>query len=44
VDTHKPVGSVILEIRSTKSEYRSDYRLMLDEIAEYYTDLVLQQG
>ena len=44
VDTQKPVGSVSLEIRSTKSEYRSDYRLMLDEIAEYYTDLVLQQG
>lgn len=44
VDTQKQVGSVSLEIRSTKSEYRSDYRLMLDEIAEYYTDLVLQQG
>ena len=44
VDTQKQAGSVSLEIRSTKSEYRSDYRLMLDEIAEYYTDLVLQQG
>lgn len=44
VDTHKQVGHVSLEIRSTKAEYRNDYRLMLDEIAEYYTDLVLQQG
>ena len=44
VDTKEPVGRVSLEIQSTKSEYRKDYRLMLDEIAEYYTDLVLQQG
>jgi len=33
-----------LEIRSTKADYRRDYRLMLNEIAEYYADLVLQQG
>ena len=44
VDTQEQVGRVSMEIRSIKSEYRSDYRLMLDEIAEYYTDLVLQQG
>ena len=44
VDTHETAGRVSLEIQSTKSEYRKDYRLMLDEIAEYYTDLVLQQG
>lgn len=37
-------GKVCLEIRSTKSDYESDYRHMLDDIAEYYTDLVLQQG
>lgn len=37
-------GRVKLEIRSTKSDYESDYRHMLDDIAEYYTDLVLQQG
>lgn len=37
-------GKVNLEIRSTKSDYESDYRHMLDDIAEYYTDLVLQQG
>ena len=44
VDTSVVVGKVSVEIQSTKAEYRSDYRLMLDEIAEYYTDLVLQQG
>ena len=44
VDTKEQVGRISMEIRSIKSEYRSDYRLMLDEIAEYYTDLVLQQG
>lgn len=44
VDSKELVGKVSLDIQSTKSEYRKDYRLMLDEIAEYYTDLVLQQG
>ena len=44
LNTREIVGKVSLEIQSTKSNYRSDYRLMLDEIAEYYTDLVLQQG
>ncbi len=44
VDTKEQVGHVSMEIRSIKSDYHHDYRLMLDEIAEYYTDLVLQQG
>ena len=44
MDTLESAGRVSLEIRSTKSDYKSDYRIMLDEIAEYYTDLVLQQG
>ncbi|MBO7537652.1 MAG: DUF2357 domain-containing protein [Prevotella sp.] len=43
-DAQEIVGKIRLEIQSTKSEYRTDYRIMLDEIAEYYTDLVLQQG
>ena len=43
-DTGERCGRVNLEIRSTKSDYESDYRHMLDDIAEYYTDLVLQQG
>ncbi len=38
------VGRVSLEIRSTKAEYKKEYRLMLEDIARYYTDLVLQQG
>ena len=38
------IGIVKLEIRSVKSDYESDYRRMLDDIAEYYTDLVLMQG
>ena len=38
------VGEVKLEIRSVKSDYETDYRQMLDDIAEYYTDLVLMQG
>ena len=44
VDINEQVGHVSIEIRSIKSDYHHDYRLMLDEIAEYYTDLVLQQG
>ena len=44
VVTKEQVGRVSMEIRSIKSDYHHDYRLMLDEIAEYYTDLVLQQG
>lgn len=44
VDTKEQAGRVSIEIRSIKSDYHHDYRLMLDEIAEYYTDLVLQQG
>lgn len=38
------VGTVKLEIRSIKSDYEQDYRTMLDDIALYYTDLVLLQG
>lgn len=44
VDTNEEVGSVRLEVRSVKTDYESDYRTMLDDIASYYTDLVLLQG
>lgn len=44
VETEVRVGEVELEIRSVKTDYQTDYRTMLDEVAEYYTDLVLQQG
>lgn len=43
-ETGERCARVNLEIRSIKSDYESDYRHMLDDIAEYYTDLVLQQG
>lgn len=39
--TEKPIK---LEIRSVKTDYVSDYRTMLSDIADEYTDLVLQQG
>lgn len=45
VKNGKPVSfNVDFEIRSVKTDYESDYRQMLEDIAEYYTDLVLQQG
>lgn len=43
VTTKEVFGNIDIEIRSTKSEYETDYRQMLVDIAEYYTDLVLQQ-
>ena len=44
ITTKEVFSKVDIEIRSTKSEYETDYRHMLRDIAEYYTDLVLQQG
>lgn len=44
VSSTDEIGTVQMEIRSVKSDYESDYRRMLDDIAEYYTDLVLMQG
>ena len=44
IETGEEHGMIDIEIRSTKSDYESDYRQMLADIAEYYTDLVLQQG
>ena len=44
LSTGEEIARIYLEVRSTKSNYESDYRQMLDEIAEYYTDLILQQG
>ncbi len=42
--TGNTIGKVKLEVRSVKADYENDYRTMLDEIAAYYTDLVLLQG
>lgn len=44
IKTGTVVGKVKLEVRSVKADYENDYRTMLDEIAAYYTDLVLLQG
>ncbi len=44
LNTGTVVGKVKLEVRSVKADYENDYRTMLDEIAAYYTDLVLMQG
>lgn len=33
-----------LEVQSIKTDYRRDYRKMLSDITEYYTDLVMSQG
>ena len=40
----KRIASVCFEIQSIKTDYRSDYRKMLNDITEYYTDLVMLQG
>lgn len=42
--TREEVGKVRLEVRSVKSDYETDYHQMLDDIAKYYSDLVLLQG
>ena len=43
-ETCEEHGVIDIEVRSTKSDYESDYRQMLEDISDYYTDLVLQQG
>ena len=40
----KDIVPVNIEIQSVKTSYRSDYRQMLSDITNYYTDLVMQQG
>lgn len=37
-------GTFQLEVRSSKSEYREDYRYMLESITEYCTDLLMQHS
>lgn len=44
LESGKEVVKILLEIRSVKTDYETDYRQMLDDIAVYYTDLVLMQG
>ena len=38
------IGTIAFEIQSTKQSYRKDYQKMMNDITEYYTDLVMQQG
>ena len=40
----KICGKILLEVRSVKTTYRSDYRMMLEEITEKCTDLVMQHS
>ena len=37
-----PVGKIKLEVQSIKSDYRTDYRYMLESITERCTDLIMQ--
>ncbi len=39
-----PCGKLTFEIQSQKTDYRTDYRRMLGEITEIYTELLMQQG
>lgn len=43
-DTSEKKSSVLLEIRSSKTSYREDYRFMLQDIAEKCTDLLMQHS
>jgi len=40
----EPVGKVILEIRSVKTDYRTDYRIMLEEITAKTAELLMQHS
>ena len=37
-----PVGKIKIEVQSVKSDYRTDYRYMLESITERCTDLIMQ--
>jgi predicted component of viral defense system (DUF524 family) len=41
-NSSESVGKIQLEVRSVKSEYRIDYRYMLESITEKCTDLIMQ--
>ncbi|MCD7936989.1 MAG: DUF2357 domain-containing protein, partial [Tannerellaceae bacterium] len=40
----EPVGKVVLEIRSVKTDYRTDYRIMLEEITVKTAELLMQHS
>ncbi len=37
-------GRLTIEVQSQKTDYRTDYRRMLEEITTFYTELLMQQG
>ena len=41
-DSSEQVGNVNLEVQSQKTSYREDYRVMLEDITEHCTDLLMQ--
>jgi predicted component of viral defense system (DUF524 family) len=43
-DTEQKCGEIKLEVQSVKTNYREDYRHMLEEITEKCTDLLLQHS
>ena len=43
-EDHEKCGQLHIEVQSVKTDYRSDYRLMLEEITERCIDLLLQQN
>ncbi|MFD2517041.1 DUF2357 domain-containing protein [Salinimicrobium flavum] len=41
-ETGEQIGAVSLEVQSSKTKYRNDYRFMLESITEHCTDLLMQ--
>lgn len=44
IANYKICGSFKIEIQSVKADYRTDYRIMLEEIAERCTELIMQHS
>lgn len=43
-DLAKPAAIISFEIRSKKADYHTDYKIMLQDLTEGYTELVMMQG
>lgn len=44
VSTNEKCAEINVEVRSTKTNYRTDYRQMLEDIAEHCTELLISQN
>ncbi|MGN6420873.1 MAG: DUF2357 domain-containing protein [Pseudobacter sp.] len=44
LETSEIAGTLQIEIQSVKTDYRTDYRFMLLDIAEYCTELIMQHS